>query len=217
MRNDVHFWIATLSRAFVALVFGSAVIAIPDLAKLLLLRPFAIAVSVLFLATYGLLDSAIVFVTSFMADSPRARLALRVQGCLGTAIAVFLLTIAFERARLQWFLYFVACQALVTGIGEGIVARHRRFSGASGWNHAAASIAITAAVLYGSLGLFYTAFLTASEIAWLLFAYLAAFGMAECLTSARMLYADRQLAVRLAGHQLQEERHHVAIGTSHIA
>src|SRR5579875_100697 len=107
MRNDVHFWIATLFRGFVALLFGSAVIAIPDLAKILLLRPFALAISVLFLATYGLLDSAVVFVTSFMADSRRARLALLAQGVVGTVIAVLLLTIAYEHARLEWFLYFV--------------------------------------------------------------------------------------------------------------
>jgi hypothetical protein len=53
MKNDIHFWAATLVRGALALSVGSAVMIVPAMAQILLLLPFAVAISILCLAAYG--------------------------------------------------------------------------------------------------------------------------------------------------------------------
>src|SRR5215471_2302183 len=102
MKNDSHFWRATVIRGSLALVFGSAVLVIPDMANSLLLLPFAVAVSILCLAAYGVLDSAVIFVTSFMASSRIPKIALRLQGTFGVIVGVTLFFIVYDRMRMEW-------------------------------------------------------------------------------------------------------------------
>ena len=77
MKNDEHFWWTTLIRGFLALLTGSVIMVVPDMANTLLLLPIAIVVAILSLAVYGVLDSVLVFVTSYMAASQPAKIALR--------------------------------------------------------------------------------------------------------------------------------------------
>jgi hypothetical protein len=191
MKDDVHFWIATMIRGALALLAGSAVLVIPDMARTILLLPFAVALSILCLAAYGVLDSAIVFATSFMLSSTPARVALRLQGSLGVLVGVLLFAVIYDQVRLHWFLYLIAFQALFTAAAEFTVARHGFNSGASSWNFAAAGVAIFFFVAYALAATLLAHGLTPREIAWLIYGYLLAFGLAECLTAARMLYADR--------------------------
>ncbi len=202
MKNDIHFWVATLIRGAVALVVGSAVMVIPDMATTLLLLPFAITVSILCLASYGVLDSAVVFITSFMTTSRLAMIALRLQGTLGVIMGVVLLSIAFERVHLHWFLYLIGLQALSAAVAEFIVARHALTRSTSVWNYAAALVALVFVAAYSIISATVAEGLSAREIAWLIYGYLVAFGMAQCLTAARMLYADHE--VLAAEHNLQK-------------
>jgi len=190
MRNHIHFWWATMLRGVLALVIGSAVMVIPDMARTLLLLPFALAISILCLAAYGVLDSAVVFITSFMASSQRPRIALRIQGTLGVLVGVVLLSIVYDRVRLHWFLYLIAFQALCTAIAEFIVARHASNKRVSLWNYAAAAVALLFTIMYSLAVIVFGELFTAREIAWLIYGYLLTFGLAQCLTAARMLYAD---------------------------
>lgn len=193
MRRDLHFWAVILMRGFIALLAGSCVLIIPDMARTLLLLPIAVVISILGLATYGVIDSVLVLISSFMTESPKARTVLLLQGTAGIAIGVFLLFIVFEQVRLEWFLSLAALQALGTGVGELTVARHAVKRSVSVWNYAAGVIAILAGVMYATLRIGYAAVLQQREISWLVYAYLVAFGIAQCLTAARMIYADRQL------------------------
>lgn len=194
MKNDIHFWTATLGRGALALIVGSAVIVIPDMATTLLLLPFALVISILCLATYGVLDSALVFTTSFMASSRRARVALRLQGMVGVICGIVLLAVVYDRIRLHWFLYLIAFQALCVAIAEFVVARHAFPRGTSAWNYAAATVALVFVAAYTLVGIFFRETLLPREIAWLIYGYLVAFGLAECLTASRMLYADQKIA-----------------------
>ena len=191
MKNDIHFWMATLLRGALALVIGSAVMVIPDMSRTLLLMPFAVAFSILCLAAYGVLDSAIVFVTSFMVPS-RAKVALRLQGSVGVVVGVVLFTVVYDQVRLHWFLYLIAFQALSAAVTEFIVARHASSRHASVWNYAAAAVALVFMVLYSLAAVFLGENLLPREAAWLIYGYLAGFGMAQCVTGGRMLYADYQ-------------------------
>jgi hypothetical protein len=190
MRHDIHFWVATLIRGAVALIVGSAVMVVPDMATTLLLLPFAITISIVCLASYAVLDSAVVFITSFMVSSGPARIALRIQGTVGVTLGVVLLSIAFERVHLHWFLYLIGLQALCTAIAEFVVARHALTRGTSYWNYAAALVALLFFVAYSFASATAEEAFDPPQIAWLIYGYLIGFGLAQCITAARMLYAD---------------------------
>jgi hypothetical protein len=104
VKNDIHFWIATVARGTLALLTGSAVIVIPDLARTLLLLPFAAAISTVGLAAYVVRDSAVVFIISFMVSSRIPKVALRLQGAFGIIVGVLLFSVVYDRVRLHWFL-----------------------------------------------------------------------------------------------------------------
>jgi len=192
MKNDVHFWVAILVRGALALIVGSAVMVIPDMASTLLLMPFAVAVSILCLAAYGVLDSTIIFVSSFMLSFRSPRIALRLQGTCGVLVGLLLFFVVYNRFPLHWFL--IASQALCTALAESIVARHAFTRSISHWNYAAACVALLFAVAYSVAAAVLGENLSSREVAWLIYGYLVAFGMAQCLTAARMLYADYQVA-----------------------
>ncbi len=193
MRNDEHFWWTTLIRGFVALFAGSAIMVIPDLAKTSLLFPIALSVATLGLAVFGIFDSVLVFITSYMAASRPTRLALRVQGAIGVLIGISLVWIASDYIPLSWFLILIVIQTLSTAISEYLVARRSISASASHWNVAAAGVALTFCLAYTYILLFETARMTARDSARLGFGYLLALRIAEYLTAAQMLYRDYRL------------------------
>lgn len=95
MKNDIHFWLATVVLGALALIMGSAVMVIPDMARTLLLLPFAVAISILCLAAYG---------------DPRQRCSFYNQ--------LYGVTQNSKNRSLHWFLYLIAFQALCAAITE---------------------------------------------------------------------------------------------------
>lgn len=197
MERDIHFWYTTLIRGFIALIAGSAIIFIPEMAHTILLLPIAVGVAVVGLATYGVLDSTLIFISSFMAASRPARVALRIQGVVGASVGLLLLSIVFERVQLEWFLSLAAVQAFSLCVGEFIVARHERRRATSSWNYAASAIAFLFACAYVTVRVRYADGLTYADLSWLVYAYLVALGIAQALTAARMIYADYRPSVEL--------------------
>ena len=191
MKHDEHFWWITLVRGFVALVAGSAIVVIPDMARTLLLLPMAIAVTILGLAVYGVLDSVLVFVTSYMVPSHLARIVLRLQGTVGVTLGILLYRVFFFRVQLYWFLVLIAIQSLSTAIAEFLIARHSMTRASSLWNFTAAVVAFGFSCSYFYMVVALADRMLPQEISWLVYGYLVAFGIAQCLTAARMLYADR--------------------------
>jgi uncharacterized membrane protein HdeD (DUF308 family) len=193
MKNDEHFWWTTLVRGFLAVSIGSVIMVVPDMAKSLLLLPLAMVAAILGLAVYGVLDSVLVFVTSYMAESRPAKIALRIQGVIGVTVGVFLYLAFFDQVRLYWFLILISVQAFSTAVGEFLVAKHSRTSATSHWNFTAAAAALCFGCTYFCITVGFADQMAPQQISWLLFAYLLVFGIAQCLTAARMLYSDQQL------------------------
>lgn len=193
MRRDAHFWIVMLLRGLLALFVGSMILVIPDMARSLLLVAMAVAISVLGLATYGVLDSVLLLISSFMTESRATKSVLLAQGAFGIAIGLLLLFVVFDRIRLEWFLALAALQAGCAGIGELVVARHAGTHSISRWSNAAGVIALMASAACLVLVAGYSASLNPDRVSWLIYAYLVAFGVAQCMTAARMLYADRSM------------------------
>jgi len=189
MRQYLHFWLTILARGFVALLAGSAILIVPDLARTILLLPIALAVAITGLAFYGVVDSVLVFVSSFMIKLSAATVALRLQGFVGVGIGILLLSVVYDHVQLKWFLSLAAIQALCAAIAETVVAKHTKDRSVGRWNYSTAAIAFVFFVLYVYLRI-HADDLSPRRLSWSLYAYLVAFGIAECITAARMLYAN---------------------------
>ena len=194
MKSDNNFWIATMGRGILALIFGSAVMIFPGGVTTLILFPRAVALSVLCLAAYGLFDSLLVLGSSLTACSPIAKSVLRIQGIVGVLVAAAMLSVVFEKIRLEWFFYLIAIQALCTAVSEFIVAHHAFTRSESIWDYAAATIAGVCGTAYLIAGIFFDGKLVAREVEWLIYGYLATFGFALVTTAVRMLYTDYKLS-----------------------
>lgn len=193
MKRDVDFWFTVLARGLVALIAGSAILIVPDMAKTILLLPIAVSVAITGLAAYGIFDSALILVSSVMSETPRVRSALIIQGLLGITIGVLLLSVAFHRVQLKWFLSLAAMQALFAGIGEWVVAKHANSRSVSLWNYAACGIALVFSVVYAVLRIGAEKVLSPASLSWAVYVYLLAFGISQCMTAARMLYPHRKM------------------------
>ena len=64
MKTYSEYWTATLVRGIVAIVAGTGVLFLPEMASTILLRPFGVVIAILCLAAYGVVDSAIVLATA---------------------------------------------------------------------------------------------------------------------------------------------------------
>ena len=192
MNRYENFWIATIFRGVLAILLASAILVVPDMARTLLLLPFAIAFAVLSLAAYGVADSILVFVTSFFASLRPARVGLRLQSAVGVILGVLFFSILFDKLQLHWFLYLIALQAFAAAYSEFLVARHTSRRHGSRWSYAAAGDALVCAVGYASVAAFATDNLTERQIAFFVYAYLGVFGIAQVLMAARMLHIERQ-------------------------
>lgn len=189
METYTRYWVTSLVRGIVALLAGLAVLVLPSMITLVFLLPFAILISMLCLAVYGVVDSVIVLVTSFMVPQDQAgRWALRVQGIGGAIFGALLFFLVYDRAQLEWFVYLAALQAMGVAITEFTVARHTSIHHGSRWCYASAAVAILSAI-----GLVFGRGLEPQGIAWLVFGYLGVFGFSLVVLSARMLFAERPI------------------------
>ena len=189
MKAYKEYWATAMIRGLLAIVAGTGVLFFPEMVSTILLRPFALAISVLCLAAYGVIDSAMVFTTSFMIPLERpGRLALRVQGLFGTVVGVLLFDLVYDRVNLQWFLYFAAAQAAGVAIAEFIVARGTSAHHGAKWCYVSAVVAAISAV-----ALLLGRNLSPRELAWLIYSYLGVFGFNLFALAARMLFAERSL------------------------
>ncbi|MBB5060949.1 uncharacterized membrane protein HdeD (DUF308 family) [Granulicella aggregans] len=195
METYAKYWTTSLVRGLVAILAGLAVLVLPSMITLVFLIPFAILVSMLCLAAYGVADSVIVLITSFMIrHDPAGRFALRAQGIGGAILGTLLFFLVYDRAQLEWFVILAALQALGTAITEFIVARHTSIHHGSRWCYASAAIAILSAI-----ALILGRGLEPQRIAWLVFSYLCVFGLTLTVLSARMLFAERVTESTAAG------------------
>jgi len=182
-----EYWTATLVRGVVAIIAGTGIIFLPEMASTILLRPFGVVIAILCLAAYGVVDSAIVLATSFVIrkDQP-GRVAMRIQGLAGATIGILLFALVYNRIDLQWFIYLAALHAAAAAAVEFVVARGTSQHHGASWCYAASAIAAVSAIglLLGRDG-------GPHELTWLLFAYLCVFGFNLFALSARMLFAER--------------------------
>jgi hypothetical protein len=193
VKSYTEYWAATMVRGLLAIVAAMAVLVIPEMASTILLRPFAVVMSICILAAYATMDSAVVLISSFMIPKHRpGAIALRLQGVCGAVIGALLFSLIYRQVNLQWFLYLAALQAASLAVTEFIVAKGTSAQHGARWCYAAAAIAALSAV-----ALVCGANLPPRRLAWLIYGYLGVFGFNLFVLSARMLFAERH-AIREA-------------------
>jgi hypothetical protein len=202
MRRHIHFWFTTLARGFIALFVGSAIRFVPDMAGSVLLLPMAVAFSVLALAAYGMVDSALVLLSSTMSRSRPVAMALRGQGLLGLLVGLLLFGVVYQQMRLEWFFALVGVQALCLSATEIFVAQHTSNHAKRVWNYGAAAVAFAFGCVYLLLP-FYADRLESEDICSLIYGYLLAFGFFQVVTALRMLYG-RQHVKSLVERRLEQ-------------
>jgi hypothetical protein len=189
-----NFWIVTILRGVLAILIASGILVIPNMARTILFLPFALAVVIVSLAVYGVADSVLVLVTSFLTTLRRVRTILRLQSACGIAIGAVLCSMLFDRIHLEWFLYLIVLQALATACAEFMIARHTSDRHDSAWCYVAATIALLCGAGYAVAAVVSGTNLSPREIALLAYAYLAAFGVAQTLMATRMLSMEHRTA-----------------------
>jgi hypothetical protein len=194
MNKHENFWIATILRGVLALLIGSGILVIPDLARTILFLPFALAFVILSLAAYGIADSVLVFVASLATSLWPVRTELRLQSAVGVVIGVLFCSILFDRVHLEWFLYLIALQAFATAFAEFEIASHTSRDHGSRWCYVTAGIALLCGVGYTLAAVLAPGDMTPREVALFAYAYLAAFGLAQILMATRMLMFERRAA-----------------------
>ena len=188
MKDYSAYWVATLIRGLLAIIAGTAVLFIPEVAWSMFLIPFTIVTSILCLAAYGIIDSAVVVTTSFALPPSRyAGRALAMQGIIGLVIGVLLFTLVTVHIHLSWFIYLAAAQAMGAALSEFMVARKTAHHHDTRWCYASSFIAAISAI-----ALLCGRDLDPRELAWLIYGYLGVFGFTLLILASRMLFAGRE-------------------------
>lgn len=184
MTDYTAYWGATCVRGIIALIAGVVIVFCSALNATLLLLPLGIVISLLALAAYMVVDSAIVLASSFMLPHQHlGRVALRLQGAIGTVIGIG--CFIASQSEVKWFLYLAALQAFCVAVTEYFSARDTAAYHSSNWCYASSIIAgISCMVLLT----FHHA--TGHLLSWLLYSYLWSFGLNLFVLSCHMLFEE---------------------------
>ena len=184
MTDYTAYWGATCVRGLVALMAGVVIAFCSALNATVLLLPLGVVISLLALAAYIVVDSAIVLASSFMLPHRHlGRVALRIQGFIGTMIGIA--CFIASRIEVRWFLYLAALQACCVAVTEYFSARDTADDHRSKWCYASSIIAALSCLV---LLTFHHA--TGHLLSWLLYSYLWSFGLNLFVLSCHMLFEE---------------------------
>lgn len=178
-------------RGLLAVVAATAIVFTSAMASTVILDPAGFVISILCLAAYFTLDSALVLASSFLVPRERpGRVALRLQGTGGAIIGVFLFSLVYTRTDLHLFLYLAAAQAAGAAITEFVVARGTAVHQDANWCYAGAVIAALSAI-----ALLFAHNMESREQSLFIYAYLGLLGFNFIALSAWMIFEERHHSV----------------------
>lgn len=180
-----RYWIATLARGVLAFAVGFFVFVVPAMARTILLLPFAIVLTILSLAAYGLFDSAIVLMNVGNIPNKSGASAHLIQGAYGLLTGAAIMFVVYDRMDLSWFVYLASAQAFVASVTEYLIARgtHRE--------HGSRAVYLISAITFVfAIALLLARGMNPTQLTLTLFSYLAAFGITLIVLSGRMLFAE---------------------------
>lgn len=186
MTDYTPYWGATCVRGVIAMAAGVAIAFCSALNATVFLKPLGVVFSLLALAAYVVVDSAIVVACSFMLPHHHlGRMALRLQGAIGMVIGVACFIVGQLEADISLFLYLASLQACCVAVAEYLSARGTSEYHHSKWCYASAVIAALSSVV---LLMCHRA--TGHFLSWLLYSYLWCFGLNLFVLSCHMLFEE---------------------------
>lgn len=190
MHSYDKYWLTNLARGILALLASAGVAFLPQLIdstlNRLLFLPFAIAISILCLSLYAIVDSGFLVSIGCTIRRPWALHWLVIlQGLAGIVLFAALIIHSTDGLNLRVFAYFAALQALSSALAETIMAIRAKHHQGTAWLLMGAGISLTCCV-----ALLLGGHLTAGDQARLIFGYLLLRGSSLTLLSLRMLYTQ---------------------------
>lgn len=185
-----RYWLTNLIRGLAALLATIGLAYLPRLLDSTLSRaiflPFAIAISLVCLSLYGIVDSGLLITIGCAIRKPRAVHWLVVlQGLAAATLLLIVTAYSTDDLNLRFFTYFAALQALSSGLAESLIAIRAKHHQGTAWLLTCASISFVCSVALALDGN-----LTAADQARMILGYLTLRGISLTLLSLRMLYLE---------------------------
>ena len=185
-----RYWLTNLIRGLAALLASAGLAYLPRLLDSTLSRalflPFAVAISLVCLSLYGIVDSGLLITIGCAIRKPRAvHWLVVVQGLAALTLLVIVTAYSKDGLNLRFFTYFAALQALSSGLAEALIAIRAKHHQGTAWLLTCASISLICSIalaLGGNLG--------AADQARVILGYLTLRGISLTLLSLRMLYLE---------------------------
>jgi hypothetical protein len=196
MHTYDKYWLTNLGRGILALLASIGAAFLPSLVESslnrLLFLPFAVAISIMCLALYGILDSSLLVVTGCILPKGRkAHWLVILQGLAGLTLLLGVMIHSGGDLDLHFFALFAGLQALFTALAEATIAIQAKHHQGTSWLLMCAGISLTC-----SVALLLGGQLSAPDQARLIFSYLLLLGASLTLLSLRMLYLEGSLSHR---------------------
>ena len=186
MENTTKYWAATTFRGIAGILAGVGMIFFPHAAWIGSRYPFALSLSILCLASFGVIDGAILLKTNWAAPvCVTGRLIVRTQGIIGATTGILLFWLLYLQADVRWFLdlgALQACLAACTSLAMSVgLVSHRKTLVC--YCSALVSTLCAFCLLAGSL-------LPLSAGSWLIDGYLCLFGLNLMILAVGMLSGE---------------------------
>ena len=190
MHTYDKYWLTNLGRGVLALLASIGAGFLPSVVSStinsVLFLPIAVAISMLFLSLYGILDSSLLVVTGcILPKSRKVHWLVILQGLTGLVLLVTLTILSGDGLNLRFFVLFAGLQALFTALAEMTIAIRAKHHQGTAWLLMCAGISLTC-----SIALLLGGNLSAFQQAALIFVYLVLLGATLTALSLRMLYIE---------------------------
>ena len=190
MHTYDKYWLTNLGRGLLALLASIGAGFLPSFVdstiNRLLFMPLAIAISIVCLSLYGILDCSLLVITGHILPKGRkVHWLVILQGITGLISLAAATMLAGDGLNLRFFVFFAGVQALFTALAEGMIAIRAKHHLGTAWLLMCSAISLTCSVallLGGKLPTF--------EQARLIFSYLLLLGASLTVLSLRMLYIE---------------------------
>jgi hypothetical protein len=190
MHTYDKYWLTNLGRGVLALLASVGAGLLPSVVSStinsVLFLPIAVAISMLCLSLYGILDSSLLVVTGcILPKNRKVHWLVILQGLTGLVLLVALTVLSCDGLNLRFFVLFAGLQALFTALAEMTIAIRAKHHQGTAWLLMCAGISLTC-----SIALLLGRNLSAFEQAALIFFYLLLLGASLTVLSLRMLYIE---------------------------
>ena len=162
MHTYDKYWLTNLGRGLLALLASIGAGFLPSLVdstiSRLLFMPLAMAISIVCLSLYGILDCSLLVITGYILPKGRkVHWLVILQGFAGLISLVAATLLAGDGLNLRFFVFFAGLQALFTALAEGTIAVRAKHHLGTAWLLMCSAISLTCSVallLGGNLSAF---------------------------------------------------------------